>query len=137
MDHAISPNRKKKFGPTRTKEVWKKSGGKCWYCGVRLTPPTSNTNIPTSYIDRMFTMDHIQPLSKGGTKALSNLVGACRKCNNRKGSGTVSFLRMKMIAERKHWPKFNQMQYEFLVNRGIDLSTLDHFEFYFERMKLK
>lgn len=45
----------------------------CHYCGTHLTPMTA-------------TVDHVIPRSKGGTSELSNLVLACRKCNQAKGN---------------------------------------------------
>lgn len=44
----------------------------CYLCGDALTL-------------RMVTVDHVQPLSKGGTCHVSNLRPCCRSCNNAKG----------------------------------------------------
>lgn len=41
----------------------------CHYCGVRLHPI------------RDFTVDHVVPISKGGSNDLSNLVACCSRCN--------------------------------------------------------
>lgn len=46
---------------------------RCVYCG---------THCPDA-----LTQDHITPLSKGGGHTLANVVGACRSCNSRKGTG--------------------------------------------------
>jgi len=35
------------------------------------------------------TVDHVLPLSQGGTNDVRNLVACCRKCNRLKGSGPV------------------------------------------------
>lgn len=43
----------------------------CFYCGTRLIP-------------RNRTLDHKIPLSRGGTNTISNVVPACRLCNQRK-----------------------------------------------------
>lgn len=51
----------------------------CVYCGHLPTGPLFNT------------IDHIMPLSRGGTYQWSNLAGACRRCNNDKGA-TVAVL---------------------------------------------
>jgi 5-methylcytosine-specific restriction endonuclease McrA len=50
------------------KQRW---GGTCGYCG--RTP-------------HRLTLDHIVPKSKGGRDVRSNLVAACRRCNDSKGS---------------------------------------------------
>ncbi len=36
------------------------------------------------------TQDHVVPLSKGGTHTLSNILPACRRCNQRKGTKSVA-----------------------------------------------
>lgn len=57
-------------------EFWQlceESGWLCHYCHGALTRATA-------------TMDHVIPLSKGGTNLLSNIVLACRACNASKGN---------------------------------------------------
>lgn len=54
-------------------EVFKKTDGKCFYCGGTAE-----------------TMDHMQPSSRGGTNEISNLIGACHRCNSEKGNATVA-----------------------------------------------
>lgn len=67
------------------------SGGcNCHYCSCKLDPqwgdkheevyPLGNTGFEPA------TIDHVIPISNGGTNALSNLVLACSKCNSRKGT---------------------------------------------------
>lgn len=52
---------------------WKRrrAVGRCGYCG-RVTPP------------RELTMDHRVPLVRGGRSTKSNVVPACKACNNAK-----------------------------------------------------
>ena len=52
--------------------VFRRDGHKCVYCG-------SNQRL---------TVDHIQPLSKGGSHSLVNLATACRSCNSSKSAKT-------------------------------------------------
>lgn len=63
---------------TRTRfEVFKRDNFTCQYCGA--TPPTVILHI-----------DHIVPVSKGGTNAKSNLVTSCNKCNLGKSNISLS-----------------------------------------------
>lgn len=55
----------------------------CVYCGK------SNLVIDALSQENLATADHFVPVSKGGHPFdMNNLVVACYKCNNRKGSGT-------------------------------------------------
>lgn len=44
-------------------------GGRCYYCDVVCE----------------LTMDHVTPISRGGTHTAGNIVGACLSCNSKKG----------------------------------------------------
>jgi 5-methylcytosine-specific restriction endonuclease McrA len=63
-----------KAAGTHTAEQWQARldyyGGKCRYCGC----------------DGKMEVDHVIPLSKGGTNWPSNLVPACKTCNRKKGA---------------------------------------------------
>lgn len=56
--------------------LYKEQGGKCYYCGVRLS-----YRYPL-YPGERATMDHIYPRSRGGDHKLDNKVLACQPCNN-------------------------------------------------------
>lgn len=49
-----------------------RDGGECAYCGRPF-----GTGLPFSRP----TIDHVVPVSRGGTNALTNLVLACKPCN--------------------------------------------------------
>lgn len=55
---------------TLRRAVWQLDKGRCAYCQTS----EANSGIP-------LTIDHIQPLSKGGEATLENLCLACRTCN--------------------------------------------------------
>ncbi|MGD0282946.1 MAG: HNH endonuclease [Dissulfurispiraceae bacterium] len=57
----------------RNSTWWKRkcAGGTCYYC---------NANVPA----KMLTMDHIVPVARGGRSVKSNIVTACKTCNNKK-----------------------------------------------------
>jgi len=70
------------IGTKIRRQVWDKTGGRCWYCG-RMTgkkPPTYHTRP---------TIDHMTPTSRGGSDDLSNLVPSCFICNLTKCDRTV------------------------------------------------
>lgn len=67
-------NQRKKLSPRLRRQVVERYGYFCWYC-FKDTPQPE--------------IDHIHPLARGGTDDFSNLVTACRPCNNAKGTKTT------------------------------------------------
>ncbi len=67
----ISKEKRILFSCEEREEVYNKYEGHCGICGQF---------VPYS----VFTIDHIVPLSKGGTNKISNLQCACRSCNTLK-----------------------------------------------------
>jgi len=63
-----------------------RDGKNCRYCGVETTTPRYSGDNS----DCVRTLDHIVPLSRGGTNRLSNLVIACGWCNRMKADGQFS-----------------------------------------------
>ena len=57
----------------RKKQWWqnKLNQGICYYCGRKFKPSE-------------LTMDHIVPIIRGGKSVKSNVVVACKECNNKK-----------------------------------------------------
>lgn len=56
------------------KEINKLYASPCFYCGSKDS----------------ITMDHVVPLSRGGSHGIGNLVPACAKCNSSKGNKYLS-----------------------------------------------
>ncbi len=56
-------------------QVRQRAGLVCEYCGV------SETDVGSE-----LTIDHFQPLSKGGDNRLENLIYCCARCNEHKGA---------------------------------------------------
>lgn len=63
--------KRKPIGKKLRFDVFKRDGFQCTYCGK--TPPEVTLEI-----------DHIEPVSKGGTNDINNLVSACFDCNRGK-----------------------------------------------------
>lgn len=57
-------------------KIFERDSYKCHYCSKQLTRFTA-------------TLDHIQPVSKGGDNSFDNLITACLHCNARRGNRPV------------------------------------------------
>lgn len=64
------------------RDVWSKSDGHCWYCGMVL--------------HRTFSVDHVTPVYDGGTNDIANLVPCCKSCNSTKGNRSRDYLREQL-----------------------------------------
>lgn len=93
-------------------EVWAKSKGRCWYCGVQ-------THMCVARIPEQFCIDHVVPSSAGGTDDLTNLVPACCTCNGRKGVLSVEEFRAKEA--RRGLPLFTTEHIAYLRHLKIPL----------------
>jgi hypothetical protein len=58
------------------RKVYERDGYTCRYCGTAVTTYTA-------------TLDHLVPVTAGGTNGLDNLVTACLSCNTRKGKKPI------------------------------------------------
>lgn len=72
--------RKRENGGSFTKEEWKilceSVGKRCVSCGKK----------------KKLTVDHIIPISEGGSSDISNIQPLCRGCNEVKGTNTLNYL---------------------------------------------
>lgn len=68
------------------KNIMKRDGHQCQYCGTTKGP---------------LTVDHILPRNRGGEDTWENLVCACLTCNNRKGDKTAEQARMRLLRSPK------------------------------------
>lgn len=65
-------------------QVFERDAYKCHYCQKQLTRFTA-------------TLDHLQPVSRGGDNSLGNLITSCLHCNSRRGNRPV----MDILADAK------------------------------------
>jgi 5-methylcytosine-specific restriction endonuclease McrA len=81
-------------------DVWRRASGRCEYC-----------QLPQTYDDAPFELDHIIALKHHGVTAASNLALSCLHCNSFKGPNIAGFdLRTKKLVplfnpRRHRWPK--------------------------------
>lgn len=112
-------------------EVFKRDGFKCQYCGK--FPP-----------DVILEVDHINPVSKGGTDDMNNLVTSCFDCNRGKKNIELSQVptsfseNIEMIREREL--QYNEYQYlmESIRNRILNECNIisNIFNMYYQKIYL-
>ena len=73
FDAAGSANKTSLYKREIRRKIYKRDRGQCHLC---------RTSIPWE----LSTLDHVLPLSRGGTWRESNLKIACEKCNGQKGN---------------------------------------------------
>lgn len=75
------------------KNILRRDGHRCQYCG--------RSDIP-------LTVDHVLPLSRSGEETWENLVCACVQCNNRKGDRTPeeAFMHLRRVPTRPNHVTF-------------------------------
>lgn len=66
------------------KNILKRDGHRCAYCGKKVSE---------------LTLDHILPRSRGGEDTWDNLVACCLRCNNKKGNRTPAESGMKLLVK--------------------------------------
>ena len=93
-------------GPTRLRSKCRKKickilvkqhGNECFYC-------TRSFEEVDGGEERLRTLDHLTPLSRGGTHFITNLVLCCTKCNNAKGNMTLDeYTSSEDYEKRRAW----------------------------------
>jgi len=80
--------RSRKFFPCNRKFVFIRDDSTCQYCQKKLVKADA-------------TLDHVIPRSRGGKLNWTNVVLACKNCNQRKGSRTPEEAGMKLTSKPK------------------------------------
>lgn len=78
------------------RNVLKRDGYRCQYCATRRGPMTT---------------DHVVPRSLGGGDSWTNLVCACIRCNNRKGSRTPEQANMPLLRPPRRPHRYTQITF--------------------------
>jgi 5-methylcytosine-specific restriction endonuclease McrA len=81
----LERNRERYTPPLNNRTLFRRDANLCMYCGAHFR---------TSELTR----DHITPISRGGRDAWTNVVTACRRCNNHKGGRTPEEARVQLVA---------------------------------------
>ena len=97
-------------------DVYERDGYKCQLCGRDMDYTAEYSS---------FSVDHIMPLSRGGTNESDNLQTCCKSCNSRKGTKTT-----EEYIQYKH-KVYNQQFFDLVIRdfqRFID-SGGNHFDY--------
>jgi hypothetical protein len=103
--------------PLNNRTLFKRDANVCLYCGVPF---------PTSELTR----DHIKPISQGGRDDWTNVVAACRRCNNFKGGRTPEGSGLQLIAVPF---KPTYAEYIYLKGRRILVDQMEYLLTHFPR----
>lgn len=87
--NTMAPKDVRKLITKELKEAVRAKSNHCFYCGRQL-------------YDSNRTIDHIVPITKGGTNELNNLVCCCHECNQVKGGETI-FGAIKKLKIKVGW----------------------------------
>ena len=83
--HTLERNPDRYTPPLNNRTLFKRDANLCLYCAQKFR---------TSELTR----DHITPISRGGHDIWTNVVTACRRCNNFKGGRTPEQAHMQLVA---------------------------------------
>lgn len=95
----------------------------CQYCGYWMSESEA-------------TIDHIQAASFGGEHFGQNLRACCQDCNSIKGQNSEQYLRLRLAFDSTPYAGIITMeQYHQLRGKGVGLSDMEPYVFFFERPK--
>ena len=103
--------------PLNNQTLFRRDAYLCMYCAQRF---------PARELSR----DHIRPFSQGGIDVWTNVVAACRRCNNQKASRTPEQAKMQLIAV-PFTPTY--AEYIFLKGRRVLADQMEYLLAHFPR----
>jgi hypothetical protein len=103
--------------PLNNQTLFRRDAYLCLYCGARF-----------SY--SLLSRDHVTPFSRGGKDTWSNVVSACRRCNNAKASRTPEQAGMQLLAV-PFTPTY--AEYIFLKGRRVLADQMEYLVAHFPR----
>ncbi len=84
-NHALAKARGSYVPPLNNPALFKRDGHLCLYCGER-------------FLVRDLSRDHVTPISRNGEDVWTNVVTACRRCNNHKAGRSPEEAGMELLA---------------------------------------
>jgi 5-methylcytosine-specific restriction endonuclease McrA len=90
---AARRTKKRGFEPYSQRDVFERDEGLCWICKSPIDRSLSGWD------EEGFTLDHMAPLSKGGTDTIDNVRAAHRRCNTKRGNRIGEGV---LVVKRRH-----------------------------------
>lgn len=115
--HIMGKVRANYVPPLSNHALFRRDAGLCLYCGKRFS-------------DGNLSRDHVTPLCQGGTDSWTNVVTACRRCNNHKADMTPEQARMQLLAI-PFTP--NYAEYIYLKGRLVMADQMEYLLAHFPR----
>jgi len=103
--------------PLNNETLFRRDGYLCMYCGFRFS---------TALLSR----DHIRPFCRGGQDVWTNVITACRRCNNAKASRTPEEAKMQLLAV-PFQPTY--AEYIYLKGRRVLADQMEYLVAHFPR----
>lgn len=85
-NYVQTPRKNNAFNVPALRTVLVRDKFACQYCGVKLGLKSG-------------TKDHVMPRSRGGPDTLTNVVAACKGCNNKKADRTPAEAKMPLLGQ--------------------------------------
>lgn len=85
-NYVATPRKNNAFNAATLRTVLVRDKFQCQYCGIKLGLKSG-------------TKDHVMPKSRGGPDTLTNVVAACKDCNNKKADRTPAEAGMKLLTQ--------------------------------------
>lgn len=103
--------------PLNNQTLFKRDDYFCLYCGHR-------------FLARDLSRDHVTPLSQGGADSWTNVVTACRRCNNHKAGYSPEQAHMQLLAV-PFTPTY--AEYIYLKGRRVLADQMEFLKVHFPR----
>ena len=115
--HILNKVRDKYIPPLNNRTLFKRDAYMCLYCGKQ-------------FLANKLSRDHVKPVSQGGADVWTNIVTACRRCNNHKAGNTPEQANMQLLAI-PFAP--NHAEYIYLKGKRILADQMEFLQQHFPR----
>lgn len=121
----------------KRQEVWNKTNGHCWYCGVQLIVRDEYDPNSRLLSAQWFVIDHVTPRTLSGDHDMDNLVPACLICNSTKNNKTLEQYRLYIAMREVGMPYFTREQIAWLESQGFKFVDVEPIQFWAEQQRGK